>query len=118
MRIIFHPRAADRNGKTCLEYLEKPLKKRECVMSENFETIKSLTLRSVGIGVLPRNVAAQEVRSDRLVKIPLNRLPETFGTHEIHFAHNQHLMETHNDLIQEMIRIGNAWSSRAKNNSV
>jgi DNA-binding transcriptional LysR family regulator len=114
MRIILHPKAADLNGKTCLEYLAKPLKTRECVMSENFETIKSLTLRSIGIGVLPRNVAAQDVRSDRLVKISLNRLPETFGTHEINFAHTQHLMETHNDLIQEMIRIGNSWSSKVK----
>ena len=109
-KLIYHPQATDQNGKNCYEYLSKFLKSHDAVTSENFETIKSLTLKSVGIGVLPRNVAAEEVKSGRLQSVVLPKLPQTFGVHQICLAYNQKLLQSHSKLIYEMIRIGNAWS--------
>ncbi len=109
--LIYHPLASDSSGKTCTSYLEHLLESRRTVMSENFETVKSMTLSGLGIGVLPQNVARTEFKTGRLLKISMPRTPSSFGVHEIGIAYSKTARQKAEGVIADIIRIGKTWTN-------
>lgn len=107
---IFHPKATDSQGKTTEENLSKIIKNRSTHQVFNFETIKTLTVLGMGIGVMPTQVAKPLVRSKQLVPVMIPRHPHLFGLHSIGFLISNSFLKAHNDFARDIHRLGERWS--------
>ncbi len=108
--LLFSPFASDANGTTCEDYLRKALVRRRTIRNENFETLKSLTISGLGIGVLPQNVALPEIRKGNLVQTEVRGLPRTFGEHQITLGYSSQGAADLDWVREDMVRIARTWS--------
>ena len=109
--ILFHPHAQDASGKSCQQYLQRVLRHRRTIKNENFETIKSLTLSGIGIGVLPQNVALPEVKQGKLIQCEIYGFPKLFGSHQIRLGYMKQKHRDFDQVIEDVLRVARSWTS-------
>jgi len=108
--IIFHPSASDDQDRDCESYLRSTLNSRASYRVYNFETVKSLTLSELGIGVLPTQVANPLVQKGLLKAVSITKIPRLFGKHNIVFLAGDHFFEKHQDFVDDIYRLGERWA--------
>ena len=108
--LLFSPFASDGSGRTCEDYLSKALVRRRAIRNENFETLKSLTISGLGMGVLPQNVALPEIRKGNLIQTEVRGLPRTFGEHRITLGYSNRGADELDRVREDMVRIARTWS--------
>lgn len=107
---LIHARADDSFGKTVNTYLSPILKKRGVHRVFNFETLKTLTLQGIGIGVLPTQVAKPLVKLGTLVTIEVPKTKHLFGQHKIGFLATRRFLKSHRPFTDDIYRLGDRWS--------
>ncbi len=107
---IIHPKATDAKGKTTEDNLSKILKSKSLHQVYNFETIKTLTMLGMGIGIMPTQVAKPLIRSKQLVSVTPSRQTHLFGQHAIGFLTSNSFLKAHNEFARDIHRLGERWS--------
>ncbi len=107
---IFHPDAADKDGKTNLRYLSRFLEKKLAHHVYNIETIKGATVSGMGIGVLPTQVAKPLISQKLLIQIKIPKVQNIFGNHVIGFLTSKNIMKHHPEFVRDIYRLGKQWS--------
>lgn len=108
--LLIHPQANDSDGTTIEEILSKIIARNGVHRIFNFETIKTLTLQGIGIGVLPTQVARPLVQQGQLQAVQIPKLKSTFGRHNIGFLASESLLQHHREFAQDVYRLGIRWS--------
>lgn len=109
--LLIHSRATDHNGTSMEESLRSLAKKRRIHRVLNFETLKTLTIQGLGIGVLPTQVAKPLVRSGLLIGTSLPREKQFFGPHTIGFLATKSFLKSHRAFAEDIYRLGEHWST-------
>jgi len=79
---------------------------------ENLETVMSLTLEGLGLGLLPTKVAHDNVISGKLIEVNLN-IKEKISEHQIYIITNKDKCQRKTQIIyHELIRFLEIWSKR------
>lgn len=108
--LIIHPLATDELGRTVEDHLKGHLPKAGVHRVFNFETIKTLTVQGIGIGVLPTEVAKPLVRQGHLIGIQPPRMRSVFGRHQIGFLASRNLMISYKEFVRDLYRLGDRWA--------
>ncbi len=108
--LIFNPHAMDENGIAIETLLQPVLKRRLSHRVYNFETLKSLTVLGLGVGMLPTKVAKPLVLQRQLTPVIIQKTPNLFGKHKIGFYASSKLLNAHQDFIDDIYRLGERWS--------
>ncbi len=111
--LIWFPTALDRKGATCETHLARRIGRRATLSCENMESVKELTCNVLGVGVMPRNVAAPLMRKGQLKQVNLQSFPVSFGAHDIHLARRSNLPPEVLKTIDEIIWIARSRASSA-----
>ncbi len=107
LSVIVHPSATDETGAPLTKILARDLKGRNIHLVSNFETIKTLAQKGLGIGVMPTQVAAPLIASKELVSALPNQQRQHFGRHHIGFLVRDEVSNTFGDFIKDILRLGN-----------
>jgi DNA-binding transcriptional LysR family regulator len=108
--LIIHPVADDLQGVTVEKHLSSLIAKTGAHRAYNFETIKSLTVQGLGIGVLPTQVAKPLIQQKLLVHVQVPKVKSHFGRHEIGFLASEDLLAKHREFALDIYRLGEKWS--------
>jgi LysR family transcriptional regulator, cell division regulator len=107
--LIIHPEAKDKEGQTLQSFVKKKYAKRQVFHVYNFETIKELTLKGFGVGILPTKVAKPLEKNNQLMRMNLSKEKILFGAHEIGFLVRQKFYKEYPELSTTIIQIGERW---------
>ncbi|RZA09364.1 MAG: LysR family transcriptional regulator, partial [Proteobacteria bacterium] len=77
--LLIHARADDQAGKNVESYLASSIKSRGVHKVFNFETLKTLTLQGLGIGVMPTQVAKPLLKQGLLITTEVPKTKHLFG---------------------------------------
>ncbi len=108
--LLLHPFSTDANGNTLEHLLKKLILKNGVHYILNFETLKTLAVQGLGIGVLPNQVARPLVERRQLAPILLPNVKRMFGRHNIGFQASKEFLADHRDFAQDLYRLGQRWS--------
>jgi DNA-binding transcriptional LysR family regulator len=108
--LLIHPTASDLDGVSVESHLVELIRQRGAHRVHNFETLKVLATQSLGIGVLPTQVAKPLIDSRQLKTMRLPRTKQLFGKHEIGFLATTQLLSKHERLVSDLYRLGQLWS--------
>ncbi len=108
--LIIHPRATDLEGITIEETLSAAISKQGAHRAFNFETIKTLTVQGLGVGVLPTQVAKPLVQQRQLVAAQIPRTRSLFGRHNIGFLASEELLKSYREFAKDLYRLGQRWA--------
>ena len=109
-QLILHPNAKDLEGNTNEKQLCSVIKKNGGHRVFNFETLKTLTVQGVGIGVLPTQVARPLVSQRQLIQVEVPRTKSAFGKHNIGFLAAEKFLLHHREFANDIYRLGEKWS--------
>jgi DNA-binding transcriptional LysR family regulator len=110
MPILIHPKADDLEGVSVDQHLSDLIDRRGAHQVHNFETLKTLTIQGLGVGVLPTQVAKPLVELKQLRGIQIPKTKHLFGLHNIGFLAGARLMEKHREFAQDLYRLGQHWT--------
>lgn len=108
--LLIHPAASDENGVSVDKALSKVIASRGAHYVYNFETLKTLTVRGLGIGVLPTQVAKPLVQQNLLTSVDVARTRHLFGRHSIGFLATSDFLKDHRGFCEDIYRLGNQWA--------
>ncbi|MGE0761729.1 MAG: LysR family transcriptional regulator [Bdellovibrionales bacterium] len=106
---LIHEGAADKSGSTLDKILRAELKNKIVHRIQNFETLKSLTVQGLGVGVLPTQVARPLITTGELIQIHPAKHRQLFGQHNIGFLVRSETADAFSDFIQDILRVGSRW---------
>ncbi len=107
--LILHPLATDAQGRSIESYLAESIAKLGAHSVLNFETIKTLTIQGLGIGVLPTQVARPALALNQLIPHQLPRRKQFFGRHGIGFLASAQFLTDHREFADDIFRLGQRW---------
>ncbi len=107
--LIIHPGAESGDGQTVESLIQYTIAKRGAHRVHNFETLKTLTLQNLGVGVLPTQVAKPLVNAKALAQVTLNKTKRLFGSHEIGVLISNKLTKAHPEFSNDIFRLGQQW---------
>lgn len=108
--LLIHESATDQKGIKVEATLYSKLRGRIVHRIQNFETLKSLTILGLGIGVMPTQVARPAIESQQLASVQFSKLAHLFGLHDIGFLATRNLLHSHSDFARDIYRLGEEWS--------
>ncbi|RYZ82780.1 MAG: hypothetical protein EOP06_21125, partial [Proteobacteria bacterium] len=97
-------------GKNVESYLASSLKSRGVHKVFNFETLKTLTLQGLGIGVMPTQVAKPLLKQGLLIATEVPKTKHLFGPHGIGFLTTKEFLKFHRQFADDIYRLGDRWS--------
>lgn len=104
--VLVHSGATDGNGVPLGKILAKDLKSKTVHTITNFETLKTLTLQGLGVGVLPTQVALPLLSAKELINVQFDNQRQLFGKHHIGFLVRTQTMELFEDFVNDILRLG------------
>lgn len=107
---LIHEKTASRAGIPIKDYLKQSIKHRGVHHILNFETLKTLAVQGLGIGVLPTQVAKSLVKAEQLVGIHISKNKHLFCPHSIGFLASKKLLDSHQGFANDIYRLGEHWS--------
>lgn len=108
--LILHPNATDLDGVSTEKHLAGSIAKNGAHRVFNFETIKTLTVQGIGIGVLPTQVAKPLLQQKHLTAIQIPKMKHLFGRHNIGFLASEAFLKRHREFALDVYRLGERWS--------
>lgn len=108
--LLYHPDATDERNVSNDRALKQLLKGRVSHRVYNFETLKTLAVQGLGIGVLPTQVGKSLVAQKQLAPIQIPRFPNLFGRHRISLLSTKEFLEKHRDFAIDIFRLGERWA--------
>lgn len=109
--LIIHPGATDEFGVSTEKILSRLIRSRPIYKIFNFETLKSLTVAGVGVGVLPTQVARQFVQRGLLQSARMASTPSLFGKHAIGYLTSSKFHITHSEFSSDIFRLVERWTN-------
>ena len=107
--LILHPLASDLAGVTMIDLVSALIERRGAHRVYNFETIKTLTVQGLGVGVLPTRVARPLVQQRQLKPVQISRAKSLFGKHNIGFLASEVFLRSHREFANDLYRLGEHW---------
>lgn len=107
---IVHDNAEDLNGVKVKDRLLAKFKSRSFICTQNFETVKLLTAKGIGIGVLPQKVVFDLVKTKSLKQIEMTNFRSTFGMHKINLGINKKLIKNFESFTKDITHFCEYWA--------
>lgn len=108
--LILHPYATDMDHIPTEKHLYNLISTNGAHRVFNFETLKTLTVQGLGIGVLPTQVAKPLIAQRQLVQITMPKAKNAFGRHNIGFLAAEKFLSRHRDFANDIYRLGERWA--------
>ena len=108
--LLIHPLATDLEGHAVEDLLSRALARIRTHRIFNFETVKTLTMQGLGVGVLPTQVAKPLLQQNHLRSAQIAKTKHVFGAHSIGFLASETLLRDHREFAQDVYRLGVRWA--------
>ena len=108
--LLIHAFADDHDRRSVENHLSTLIDTHGAHRVFNFETLKTLTVQGLGIGVLPTQVAKPLVKTGILKSVQLPKTKHLFGVHNIGFLATAEFLKFHRLFAEDVYRLGALWA--------